>query len=89
MLGRRKTREDDGVQDDSRRADSDMAALGEDGGTTLSGNETDVRQDKEEEEEEEGPRDILAICKQGNSLGIAAVRGLTDAPESRLTIWID
>lgn len=51
-----------------------MARGGEESGgrgtSPCYGDETDRRNEEEEEE----PRDILAVCKHGNSLGIAAVR---------------
>eukprot|EP00903_Cladosiphon_okamuranus_P011998 g11267.t1 len=86
VLGRRKTRDDCILQHGSRKISSDMATPakeigGGDGsggagaggaGTPPSGDETEHR--REEEEEEEMPRDILAICKHGNILGVAAYR---------------
>eukprot|EP00752_Nemacystus_decipiens_P013400 g11865.t1 len=79
MLGRRKTREDDAVHEDSRKAPGMARVKGKDGGGAplSTGDETDCR--SEEDEEEGEPRDILAVCKHGNNLGIAAYREAMNA----------
>ena len=74
MLGRRKTRGEDGVREDSRKASSGMARGGEKSGGRDTPPCSDDDVDRRDEEEEEDPRDILAVCKHGNSMGIAAVR---------------
>lgn len=83
MLGRRKSRDGDGVlSNGSRRALSGtMGGVSGDsdgGGTSPTGDQTecpgDDHGDEEEGDEEEESRDILAVCKHGDRLGIAAVR---------------
>lgn len=74
VLGLRKTRdEDSSVQQGDARRTSGGATRGEESDV---GNETGCREEGEEEEEEEEPRDVLAVCKHGDSLGIAAVSGV-------------
>lgn len=68
MLGRRKATDGDGVHDDAGRRVSGAARGEEIEGP--SGDESDRRVEDE-------PRDILALCKHGDSLGIAAVSGDT------------
>lgn len=69
MLGRRKTRDGDSGHEDSRRGVSGMAGSGEEG----VGADACLSDDEADDRDCEEPRDILAVCKHGDSLGIAAV----------------